>query len=249
MDSVLSIVNMGRSLRSKHQLKIRQPLPRITLIGSQWKTENTSDEMILLIQDELNVKEVLFSQNEGDLVHLSIKPNFKKFGPQLGPQIKDLATKLASLSAEQIQQFQHEKIVTIDLNGVPLTLAMDDVLWQRTEKEGLLVMTENQLTIALETQLTPELIQEGLAREFINKVQFTRKEHDFEVVDRIQIYYQASPLVTNALTQFGPMIQQETLADVLVEGIPNYLPPHEWDLNGETCCISIEKQRLSTTSS
>ncbi len=237
MDIVLSAVTMGRALRAKHQLKVRQPLPRLTLITRDPEAQQVLGRLGELIADELNIKQLEVTPDEQGLVHLSAKANFKTLGPRLGKQMKAAAQALSALSAEEIQQVLNGAAVTVDLEGTPTAFGPEDILIQRQQKEGLLVETDSLLTVALDTELTPELLQEGLVREFVNKVQNMRKDQDLDVMDRITVRYQASEAVQQALRQHEAFVCTETLCDALTA--QDAVSGTQWDLNGEDCQIEV----------
>jgi isoleucyl-tRNA synthetase len=239
MDLVLSTVTMGRALRAKHQLKIRQPLPKIFLLTHDPEAKYVLENLADLITDELNIKEIVITPDEEELVNLSAKANFKTLGPKLGKHMKIAAKAVAELNLEQIRQLQNGDSISLIIEGDTLELAPVDVLLQRQEKEGLLVETDNRLTVALDTELSENLIQEGFAREFVNKVQNMRKEMDLNVMDRINISYHASEKLNTALDKFTDFVSTETLADQLqLQQTPEGT---EWDLNGEPCKILVVK--------
>ncbi|MDE0792942.1 MAG: isoleucine--tRNA ligase [SAR324 cluster bacterium] len=238
MDLVLSTVTMGRALRAKHQLKIRQPLPKIFLVTHDPEAKYVLENLADLITDELNIKEIVITPDEEELVSLSAKANFKTLGAKLGKQMKIAAKAVAELNLEQIRELQNGNSISLKIEGDTLELAPEDVLLQRQEKEGLLVETDNRLTVALDTELSENLIQEGFAREFVNKVQHMRKEMDLNVMDRISISYCASAKLNTALENFTDFVSSETLADQLQ--IQETSEGTEWDLNGEPCKILVE---------
>ena len=238
MDLVLSTVTMGRALRAKHQLKIRQPLPKIFLVTRDPEAKNVLEELSELISDELNIKEVVITQDEEQLVNLSAKANFKTLGRKLGKKMKIAAQLISGLDFENIRRLQNGKSIILKMGEETLELTPEDILIQRQEKEGLLVETDNLLTVALDTELSDNLIQEGFAREFINKVQNMRKDMDLEVMDRILISYQSSAKLNTALDAFSDFICKETLANRLQP--QGTLDGTEWDLNGESCKIKVE---------
>ena len=237
MDLVLSTVTMGRALRAKHQLKIRQPLPKIFLVTHDPEAKHVLENLADLITDELNIKEIVITPDEEELVNLSAKANFKTLGRKLGKQMKIAANAIAELNLNDIRKLQNGDSISLIIDGVTLELAPEDVLLQRQEKEGLLVETDNRLTVALDTELNENLIQEGFAREFVNKVQNMRKEMDLNVMDRINISYHASAKLNTALENFIDFVSTETLADQLqLQETPQGT---EWDLNGEPCKILV----------
>lgn len=239
MDIVLSAVTMGRALRAKHQLKVRQPLPQLTLITRDPEAQQVLGELGELITDELNVKHLEVTPDEMGLVDLSAKANFKTLGPKLGKQMKPVAQALSQLAPEQIQEVTRGNRISVDVEGRSMEFGPEDILLQRQQKEGLLVETDDLLTVALDTELTPELLQEGLAREFVNKVQNMRKEQDLEVMNRIVVRYQASSAVQEALKAHSEFVCTETLCDVL-ESVDS-ASGTDWDLNGEPCRIEVKR--------
>ena len=239
MDLVLSTVTMGRALRAKHQLKIRQPLPKIFLVTHDPEAKSVLENLGDLISDELNVKDIVITPDDDELVNLSTKANFKTLGPKLGKKMKIVAKTVAELNLEEIRKLQIGGKITLIIEGDTLELSPEDVMLQRQEKKGLLVETDNRLTVALDTELSEDLIQEGFAREFVNKVQNMRKEMDLNVMDRINITYHASETLKTALVNFTDFVSTETLADQM----KFKLTPegYEWDLNGEPCNIHVSR--------
>ena len=239
MDLVLSTVSMGRALRAKHQLKIRQPLPKIFLITRDPEAKKILEDLAELIIEELNVKEILITPNEEELVNFNAKANFRTLGKKLGKLMKIVAKKISDLDQNEINKIQKGVNISLTINGEVIEFTPEDILLEREEKEGLLVETDNVLTVALDTELNKELIQEGLARELINKVQNMRKEMDLDVMDRIKIIYHGSDIICKAMENFSDFVCLETLSDKI-----EYQKIGEgsiWDLNGEQCRISITK--------
>ena len=151
--------------------------------------------------------------------------------------MKIAANAIAELKISKIKKLQNGENISLMIEGDTLEISLEDVLLQRQEKEGLLVETDNRLTVALDTELSENLIQEGFAREFVNKVQNMRKEMDLNVMDRINISYYASAKLNTALENFTEFVSTETLADQLqLQETPQGT---EWDLNGEPCKIQI----------
>ena len=238
MDLVLAAVNMGRALRSKHQLKIRQPLQRLFLITRDPEAQRILNELDALLLDELNIKELVLTENEEDLVGLSAQANFRVLGKRLGKRMKEVADQIKTLDLENIRRLQDGGSVTLQHADGEVTLTLEDVLIQRSQREGLLVESSGSVTIALDTQLNESLIKEGLAREFVNKVQHMRKEQDLAVMDRIQIRYKSSDIVGKALIAYQDFVCTETLCErlVLEENSGS-----EWDINGEICTIELQR--------
>ena len=239
MELVLSAVTMGRALRAKHQLKIRQPLRQITLITATPEAQRILEDLGELITDELNVKSVEISRDEKDLVELSAKANFKLLGRRMGKKMKSVSQAIAAMSPAQIRDYLQQGSIELEVEQEPTRFENEEILVQRNQKEGLLVETDNLLTVALDTEINEELMQEGLAREFVNKVQNMRKEKNLDVMDRIVTRYRGSKVLESSLETHSDFIRTETLTNVLSS--ESVLEGEDWDLNGEACRISIEK--------
>ena len=239
MELVLSAVTMGRALRAKHQLKIRQPLRQITLITATPEAQRILEDLGELITDELNVKSVEISRDEKDLVELSAKANFKLLGRRMGKKMKSVSQAIAAMSPAQIRDYLQQGSIELEVEQEPTRFENEEILVQRNQKEGLLVETDNLLTVALDTEINEELMQEGLAREFVNKVQNMRKEKNLDVMDRIVTRYRGSKMLESSLETHSDFIRTETLTNVLSS--ESVLEGEDWDLNGEACRISIEK--------
>ena len=239
MELVLSAVTMGRALRAKHQLKIRQPLRQITLITATPEAQRILEDLGELITDELNVKSVEISRDEKDLVELSAKANFKLLGRRMGKKMKSVSQAIAAMSPDQIRDYLQQGSIELMVDEESTRFENEEILVQRNQKEGLLVETDNLLTVALDTEINEELMQEGLAREFVNKVQNMRKEKNLDVMDRIVTRYRGSKMLESSLETHSDFIRTETLTNVLSS--ESVLEGEDWDLNGEACRISIEK--------
>jgi len=239
MELVLSAVTMGRALRAKHQLKIRQPLRQITLITATPEAQRILEDLGELITDELNVKSVEISRDEKDLVELSAKANFKLLGRRMGKKMKSVSQAIAAMSPAQIRDYLQQGSIDLMVDQESTRFENEEILVQRNQKEGLLVETDNLLTVALDTEINEELMQEGLAREFVNKVQNMRKEKNLDVMDRIVTRYRGSKVLESSLETHSDFIRTETLTNVLSS--ESVLEGEDWDLNGEACRISIEK--------
>jgi len=239
MELVLSAVTMGRALRAKHQLKIRQPLRQITLITATPEAQRILEDLGELITDELNVKSVEISRDEKDLVELSAKANFKLLGRRMGKKMKSVSQAIAAMSPDHIRDYLEQGSIELMVDEESTRFENEEILVQRNQKEGLLVETDNLLTVALDTEINEELMQEGLAREFVNKVQNMRKEKNLDVMDRIVTRYRGSKVLESSLETHSDFIRTETLTNVLSS--ESVLEGEDWDLNGEACRISIEK--------
>ena len=235
MDLVRTPCNLGRGIREKENLKVRQPLSEILIDG---KYKDLIEDLTPLIMEELNVKKVVFAENLDVYMNFSLKPNFRVAGPVLGKNIKAFG---AALGKEDPQAFlariEGDEPVLMNLNGEDVEISGDYVDVRITAKEGFAVSMENNVFAILDTQLTPELINEGLAREIISKVQQMRKSNDYEMMDRIHIYISADDEVQGAVDQHADYIKKETLADSIekAEGLDTV------EINGHKTGLSVEK--------
>jgi len=239
MDTVMSVVGMGRQLRSSYDVKVRQPLKGLHVVCRNDAHLDAVGAYEDIIREELNVHDVWFSKDETAMATLSAKPNFSKLGPQLGPKIKAAAAAIRALPQSEIVRALQGESVTIDLAGEPLTLAPDDVMVDRVPKEGLAVAAEGALVVALDLELTEDLILEGLARELVNKIQNMRKTADLNVTQRIHIRFESNEQVMLAVERHRAYIENETLGVTCEHGD---VGPHgaEVDLNGHAAKISIQ---------
>ena len=231
MRRTMSAVSLGRFLRTQAALKVRQPLAAAVLVSANPEVRADLQEMADVVADELNVKIVEVRADEEELVTLSAKPNLKRLGPKLGAKMKVAVPQIAKLDSSAIKRLQAGETVSLDIgDGQTVELSADDILIQRTEKEGMTVANEDDVTVALDTRLSPELIQEGWAREIVSKLQNLRKELRFEVTDRIRVVYDAPDEVAQAMVAQSAYISAETLAVSMTPGCAEVM--HEVDLNG-----------------
>ena len=237
MDLVKDIVSLGRASRENAKIKVRQPIQKIHIDG---KYQELIDDLVPLIMEELNVKEVVFEHDLNEFMDFTLKPNFKIAGPMLGNNVKAFAGILAKADAlEIITKVQSGEKYELDVNGQIVELD-DQLLDIRIEaKEGYDVATGNNLFTIIDTNLTEELINEGYAREFISKVQQMRKNNGYEMMDRIKIFYTSSPEIDKAVKEFEDYIKEETLADLI--DISNEEGMEVQNLNGIDTGMKLEK--------
>jgi isoleucyl-tRNA synthetase len=192
-----------------------------------------------IILDELNVKTLEYSGHDTALAVLRAKADFKRLGRKLGGQMKKVAQHITGLDSETIERLAGGTNVTITVDGETFELEGEDVLIERLPKEGLVVASEGAIVVALKTDVTPDLVTEGLAREFVNKVQNMRKTADFKVTQRIRVEYCGGADVQKAVAVFSEYICGETLttACVALEGKPS--DATDWDLNGFAASIAV----------
>ena len=230
-------------IRNQIDLNVRQPLARIIL---PIKDEVERDAILSvqhIILEEVNVKEIQFVDDDSGIVHKTAKPNYPLLGKKLGPNMKAVASQLQSFSTEQISEFELLGQVTVRLdNGTQIVLLEKEIDIIRTGLEGWQVESEAGLSVAVDTELSEELQKEGLAREFVNRVQNMRKEANFDVTDRIATGVQANEKLAAAISYMAEYIQQETLSESLEQEelqVSDYVKT--WEIGDEECIISIRR--------
>ncbi len=235
MDLVRTMVTLGRGTRESERIKVRQPLSEILVDG---KYKDTIEDLTDLIKEELNVKNVVFADDLDTYMDFSLKPNFKVAGPVLGGNIKAFGQALAEADPKAfIAALDSEEGASLNLNGEDVKIEKDFVDVRISAKEGFAVAMEGSVFTILDTTLTPELIDEGLARELISKVQQLRKQADFEMMDRIEITVSADEEVKEAIKKHEEYIKDETLADAILDGSDL----EEYDLNGHKTGIKVKR--------
>lgn len=243
MQMARQISSMVLSLRNKIDINVRQPLQRIILPIEDEKDRQAVDSVKDIILDEVNVKEIQFVNDDSGIVHKSAKPNFPVLGKKMGKKMKLITSKIKELSTEDITKFENTGAIEINLgdDGV-VRLRSEDLEISRTGLEGWSVETENGLSVALDTELSTKLVQEGLAREFVNRIQNMRKEADFDVVDRIMIGFEGSGKLEEAIQSMGDYIKSETLAEEISTNeleVSDFVKT--WEIGDENCTISIRR--------
>jgi len=232
-------VSMGRAIRSLHNLKIRQPLKALHLVTRNTEERKILREMEDIIREELNVKEVIFRENEEDLVIYRAKPNYPVLGRALGRDMKSAAEKIEALSPREIQGLMEGTTLSLDLGTRSLDLTIDEITVQRDERENLKVLNEGSLTVALDPEVTEDLKQEGLIRDLIRAVQNLRKESGFDVTDRIAVFLQADEELQTAVDDYQDYLMSETLATDI-----QWLPrsdAREVAVGDKSCRVALEK--------
>ncbi|MCK5672448.1 MAG: isoleucine--tRNA ligase, partial [Spirochaetales bacterium] len=232
-------VSMGRSLRSVHSLKIRQPLKAIYIVTRDSKEKAILREMEDIIIEELNVKNVIFKDNEEDLVEYKAKANFKVLGKTLGKNMKAAAAKIEELSMLEIQSLIDGSTLQVNFGIGEFLLKEDGIVIQRIEKENLKVLNEGSLTVGLDSEITEDLLREGTVRDIVRSVQNLRKERDLDVTDRINLKLDGNDWLKSAVNSFKDHLLTETLSDSI-----------SWEKNSEsseltwgdiTCFIDLER--------
>lgn len=212
MDIAQRVVYLTRSMRAKSNLKVRQPLNKI-IIAIDNEKKDAVYQMEDVILEEVNIKELNVLEDDSELVNKSAKANFKSIGPKYGKLVKQLAAEINKFSKEQIDELEKNGEITINLDGSEINLTTEDVEIVRTEIEGWVVESEEGITVAIDSELTEDLIAEGYAREFVNRIQNMRKDNGFDVVDRIRIFLDSDEKLFKYIDEFSDYIKTETLAD------------------------------------
>ena len=209
MDLVRDLISLGRNAREEAKIKVRQPISKVILDA---KSKTIISNLCSLINEELNVKEIEFTDNLSDYMTFTVKPNFKVCGPIFGQNIKVLSSKLQELPQDVIMRLNSGENVNIIVDNNEYSLNKDMVDIRISSKEGFNASYEGNNFVVLDTTLTEELLNEGIVREFISKIQQLRKNKDFNIVDRINIYYETNTAFEKAIEKFIDVIKNETLA-------------------------------------
>lgn len=239
MDLAIRAVVLGRSLRNKHRLKTRQPLQHLYLLPPDEGSRRSLKEMVGLISDELNIKEVVVVEDETEFSHITYRPNFRVLGPRFGNRMKEVAARIQKLEPQEVLRLRAGE--GIEMGGGEIHL--DDVEILRQEKDGVVVAFDDNLGVGLNVQLNEELIAECVARELVSRVQTMRKEAGLEVADRIRLRVQGEDELERAVHQHKDYVAAETLALTLQVGelTEDSLFAQEWQVNGHFCKIGIAR--------
>jgi len=242
MEEAQRIVELVRAMRMKSNLKVRQPLKRIILPISNETERRAVEQMEDMILEEINVKKIEFVTDESGIVKKKAKANFKSIGPKFGKSVKQVAERIKEMSGAEIGELERTGSYELPVNGSSYKIGREDIEVIREDIEGWLVESDGGLTVALDTELTDELIAEGFAREFVNRVQNMRKDAGFQVTDRIAIYYRSSERLSSALQNMTEYIKTETLAVELSSNFKSGEHAAVQDINGEAAEITIERR-------
>ena len=242
MDVARAVSTVVLRMRNQIDINVRQPLSRI-IIPMDEENRAIVEAVKDIILDEVNVKDIQFVDDDSNIVDKSAKPNFPKLGKRLGSKMKAVAAIIGDLTKQQINDFETSGSITLTLeDGSDVVISSDELEIQRTGLEGWSVETQDGITVALDTEITDELLREGITREFMNRVQNMRKEADYDVTDRIIIGYNGSELLDSAITERLDTIKTETLAETIQSKTlkePDFIK--SWDIEGEDCEISIQR--------
>jgi len=237
MARVLDIVTLGRSARSDASQKIRQPLPTLYVQG-----EPLDEGFLKIIAEELNVKAVECIKDASNLLSYQVKPQLRTLGPRYGKLLGAINKHLAAdgIGDAVVSAIRENGAYRTELEGTEIELSEADVLVTTKQKAGLVSASDHGLTVVLDTNLTPELIDEGFVREIVSKVQTMRKEAGFEVADHIELSYTGSEKIASILAAFGADVLSDVLGDKLVSGtVDGYVK--DWSINGEAVTLGVKR--------
>ena len=235
MDLVRDVCSLGRFAREEANIKVRQPISHLIL---PLNDKDIIGDLISVIEEELNVKEIIFKEDMSEYLDYIVKPNFKVLGKTLGPKVKELQEILTKLSTKDIALLQSDGL-TVKLGDEDFKLTNEMVLISLKQKEGYASSSNNKTCVVLNTELTEDLILEGLAREFVRKVQSLRKEADFVITDHIKVIYHGSDKINQMLDKYYDYVMGEVLGDELVK---DETLAFDDKLNDEDVTIKVEKK-------
>ena len=240
MEDVLDAVVMGRACRNEAAIKNRQPISRMYI-----KADFTLSEFYQeIIEDELNVKEVVFTDDVRDFTSYTFKPQLRTVGPKYGKQLGGIQKHLAALDGNAaMDELNADGALKFDVDGVAVELTKDDLLIDMAQKEGYVSQEDNKMTVVLDTNLTPELVEEGFVYEIISKIQTMRKESGFEVTDHIRVSINGNDRLSEIARKNKDAISGKVLADELTSGA-EYAVSKEWNINGENAVIAVERVKV-----
>ena len=237
MDEVLKIVVMGRACRNSANIKNRQP------IGNMYvKAPNVLPEYFVeIIEDELNVKKVNFTEDVSAYTSYTFKPQLRTVGPKYGKFLGQIQKALAELDGNKaMAELKADGVLALPTVSDDVKLSEEDLLITMTQMEGYVTEEDNMVTVVLDTNLTPELIEEGFVRELVSKIQTMRKEAGFEVMDKIRVYAKDNDKIVSIMKNHGDEIKSEVLAEDIVTGETKGYEK-EWNINSEKVTMAVER--------
>ncbi len=241
MERAEQVVMLVRAMRTRSNLRVRQPLKRIIIPVSSDREKALFQQVQDIILDEVNVKSIEYVTDESGLVRKRAKANFKSIGPKFGKAVQGIAQRIKELTPAEIQMIERTGSLDVGLHGEKYQIGKEDVEILREDIEGWLVESDGTTTVALDTELTEELVAEGVAREFVNRVQALRKDAGFEVMDRINLGFEASQTLRDQLNRQAGYIRSETLAVGFSDSV--FPDGHRMtvDIAGEQVTIVVER--------
>ena len=237
MADLLEIVVMGRAARNTANIKNRQPIGTM-YVKSEFQLSEFYKE---IIEDELNVKEVVFKDDIADFISYSFKPQMRTVGPKYGKLLNKIKTVLSELDGNKaMAELKSTGELKLDIDGEEIVLLEEDLLIDMAQMEGYVSESDHTITVVLDTNLTPELIEEGFVRELVSKIQTMRKEAGFEVMDKIHVYAKDNDKIVDIMKNHGDEIKSEVLAEDIVTGETKGYEK-EWNINSEKVTMAVER--------
>ena len=237
MADLLEIVVMGRAARNTANIKNRQPIGTM-YVKSEFQLSEFYKE---IIEDELNVKEVVFKDDIADFISYSFKPQMRTVGPKYGKLLNKIKTVLSELDGNKaMAELKSTGELKLDIDGQEIVLLEEDLLIDMAQMEGYVSESDHTITVVLDTNLTPELIKEGFVRELVSKIQTMRKEAGFEVMDKIRVYAKDNDKIVDIMKNHGDEIKSEVLAEDIVTGETKGYEK-EWNINSEKVTMAVER--------
>ena len=237
MEEVLKLVVMGRACRNAANIKNRQPIGKMFV-----KSENVLPKFYQeIVEEELNVKELEFTEDVRAFTSYTFKPQLRTVGPKFGKILGGIKAALGSVDGNTaMDEIRATGMLKLDINGQEVVLLEEDLLIDMKQMEGYVSENDNNITVVLDTNLTEELLEEGFVREIISKIQTMRKEADFEVTDKIKVYYEGTEKANGIFVAHAKEIGDEVLAIEVIKGTPKGYTK-EWNINGEKVTLGVEK--------
>lgn len=239
MQRAQTICSLVLSLRKKEKIKVRQPLQKLLIPALTPQMKSQIEHVATLIQSEVNVKEIEYLEADNALLVKKIKPNFKTLGKVLGPHMKAMSAIVDVFTQDQIREIETSGKIEVMLNEETFTLNLSDVEIMTQDMPGWLVTSEGDTTVALDITISESLLQEGIARELVNRIQNLRKELGFEVTDKIKVEFSGSKQLTSSVNQFNAYICSEVLATEIT--FVSACNTHETDVNEEAVYLNLKK--------
>ncbi|MBN1639367.1 MAG: isoleucine--tRNA ligase [Ignavibacteriales bacterium] len=240
MDIAQRIVFLARAIRARTNLKVRQPLKKI-MVAIDSSKKQAVEKMKDIILEEINIKELFILEDDSSLVKKSAKPNFKSIGPKYGKIAQQVANQIKFFDKIQVEQIEKEGFIEIIVEDVKVNIKLEDIEIVSVQIEGWVIESDNKITVAIDTELTEELISEGYAREFINRVQNLRKDNDFDIVDRISIKVDTDEKLFNYINNHISYVRDETLADLVNQEKISDNTNNKFQVGEFDCKIEINK--------
>ncbi|HKI78249.1 MAG TPA: isoleucine--tRNA ligase [Ignavibacteriaceae bacterium] len=241
MEIAQKVVYLTRTMRAKSNLKVRQPLSKIMVVIENQK-QDALRQMQDVILEEVNIKELVVLGDDSGIVNKTAKANFKSIGPKFGKNVNPVAISIKSLGKSEISLLEKGEDIKLNIGDEEIKISKEDVEIVSSEITGWIVESEEGITVAIDTELSEELIKEGLAREFVNRIQNMRKDAGFEVTDKIVINFNGSGKIVDAVNSFNNYVSAETLAEQISKSeFSNGDTKQDWSIGDYQCTIKIEK--------